>query len=159
MLWGVVIIFFSLVALLFLLTRGQRIEEHRQVYEPSPSSSPSSIEPAHEDQPGPAMHVQQDASNHTSVRYANGSFTPPEIMITTETGCFVEIQNKSNRNLVPRLGPYDSHKEQGFLYPPVAPGTHSLIDPRYGTVTTFSFYDKNNSGATFIVHIDPTCLY
>jgi len=143
------IIFFAIVALLFYVTENKKYE--------APKENPTPISPSQSSSEHPTR-VEEDQGNHTSVRYDQGQFSPPEITIKTENGCFVEIQNASNKNLIPRLGPYNPDKEQGFLYPAIAPGKTSLIDPRYGARITFSFYDKNNPGGSFIVHIDPTCL-
>ncbi|MDP3778999.1 MAG: hypothetical protein Q8R30_03100 [bacterium] len=159
-LFWAVIIFFALIAALFYFTGSKRLQNdtiENQV-KLSPSLSPSEQPVQYIPQNGSPVQVKEDQENPISVRYANGTFTPSEVTIKNETGCFVEIQNAGDQNIIPRLGPYDPQKEQGFLYPSIAPGNTSLIDPRYGTGAAFSFYDKNNPAASFIVHIDPTCL-
>ena len=151
-----VIIFFALIAVLFYVTSGKRIEERGLVQEgisPSPSVLPLQT-PMQKN----AVQVQEDSGIHSSMRYEHGSFSPVSIAIANETGCFVEIQNASDEDVVVRLGPYDPQQERGFLYPPIAPHENSLIDPRYGTITQFSFYNKNNPSAIFAVSIDPTCF-
>ena len=151
------IIFFACVAILFYMTRGTKIEDKEIVQQISPSPS-ASEEPKQELPQRNTVNVIEDTGNHTTVRYEKGVFTPHEITVTTEQGCFVEIQNQSNTILTPRLGPYDPQKEQGFPYPPIASGATSLIDPRYGATARFSFYAKENSATYFTVYIDPTCL-
>lgn len=157
--WSV-IIFFALVAALFYFTGGKKIQNKtiENQADISPSSSPLEQPIKYIPQNGNPMKVKEKQENVTSVRYGNGIFTPSEVTIKNENGCFVEIQNAGDANIIPRLGPYDSQKEQGFLYPSIEPTKTSLIDPRYGTMTTALFYDKNNPTAVFIVHIDPTCL-
>ena len=156
----VAIIFFILVGILFYVTNeknnGNNKEIKREIWvteSPTPSEIPVQIIPKSNQ-----VNVQEDKGNNTFVRYEKGLFIPHEITIKNETGCFFEIQNTGNMNVIPRLGPYDPQKEKGFLYPAVSPHTKSLIDPRYGTDASESFYDKNNPTADFIVHIDPTCL-
>lgn len=153
-LWTVTI-FFVCIIILFFLTSGKKIEEKGLVQDISPSPS---IIPAYTPEENNAVHMQEDNGVHATVRYEHGSFNPTHSTVTNETGCFVEIQNASDQSLVVRLGPYDPKQEKGFLYPSIAPHENSLIDPRYGTITQFSFYNKNNPSATFAVSIDPTCL-
>lgn len=150
-----VIIFFALVIALFYVTSGKKIEERGLVQNTPP---PPSVTPAYTPIQYNAVNVQEDNDIHTTVRYEYGSFSPTMITVANETGCFVEIQNASDQNIAVRLGPYDPKQEKGFLYPPIAPGKNSLIDPRYGTMKEFSFYNKNNPSAVFDVSIDPTCL-
>ena len=151
------IIFFTLVAALFYFTSKQRMENGIAVQNGSPVPNVSE-EPAQTAPQNNAVNVKEDIGNHTTVRYEKGSFTPREVTIAAETGCFVEIQNESENNLTPRVGPYDPKKERGFLYPPIPPHGKSLIDPRYGTIASISFYGKENPAAQFSVHMDPTCL-
>ena len=160
MLYAVVIIFFILVGILFYATNEKNDKQNGIIHKgnsimqsPIPSEIPVQIIPK-----GNQVNVQEDKGNNTFVRYEKGLFIPREITIKNETGCFFEIQNTGNTDIIPRLGPYDPQKEKGFLYPAVSPHTKSLIDPRYGTDTSESFYDKNNPTADFIVHIDPTCF-
>ena len=158
-LFGSAVIFFALVAVLFLVTGNKKPQENTQrTPTPSPSESSSDIPVEFTPQNGSPMKIKENTGNNTAVRYEHGMFTPHEVTITNKTGCFVEIQNAGDQNIVPRLGPYDPKKEQGFLYPSIPPTKASLIDPRYGTMATASFYDKNNPAASFIVHIDATCL-
>lgn len=157
-----IILFFALVAILFYVTTEKRIEDRGLVEnEPSSSLSPSpnpSQVPLEKPIQNNAVQVQEDNGVHSTVRYERGLFSPLEITVTNETGCFVEIKNMSDTDVVPRLGPYNPNQEKGFLYPPIVPHESSLIDPRYGEGMQFSFYNKNNSDAQFIAHIDPTCL-
>ncbi len=156
---GSAVIFFALVAVLFLVTGNKKHQENTQSTPSlSPSESSSDIPIEFIPQNGSPMKIKENTGNNTAVRYEHGMFTPHEVTITNETGCFVEIQNAGDQNIIPRLGPYDPQKEKGFLYPSIAPGKTSLIDPRYGTGILFSFYEKSNPTADFIVHIDPTCL-
>ena len=106
-----------------------------------------------------SIKVQEDNGGHAVIQYGKGLFTPHEITIKNEIGCFIEIQNADDTDVIPRLGPYNPKKETGFLYPNIPPHTKSLIDPRYGASSSEFFYNKNNPTADFIVHIDPTCLY
>lgn len=155
----VAIIFFAVIAALFYFTRGIRIEERGLTQSASPLSPASSLEsPAETPVRHNGVKVQEDNGNHSIVRYERASFAPAEITVKNETGCFVEIDNASNEEVIPRLGPYDPKQEKGFLYSPIAAHKNGLIDPRYGTIAQFSFYNKNSVRATFIVHIDPTCL-
>ena len=156
----VVIIFFILVGILFYATNEKNDEQNETINEgnsimpsPIPSEIPVQIIPKRNQ-----VNIQEDKGNNTFVRYEKGLFTPRNITIKNETGCFFEIQNTGDMDVIPRLGPYDPANEKGFLYPRISPHTKSLIDPRYGTDTSESFYDKNNPTADFIVHIDPTCL-
>ena len=157
-LW-VAIIFFAVIAALFYFTKEIKIQERGLTESGFPmplasaSESPTQAPPQNN-----AVRVQEDNGNHSAVRYEHGSFTPAEITVKTETGCFIEINNASDQELIPRLGPYDPKQEKGFLYSPIAAHKNGLIDPRYGSVSQFSFYNKNNPSATFIVHIDPTCF-
>lgn len=153
-LWTI-IIFFVCIIILFYVTSGKKIEEKGLVQDISPSPS---IIPPYTPEENNAVHVQEDNGIHATVRYEHGLFNPTHITVTNETGCFVEIQNASDQSLVVRLGPYNLKQEKGFLYPSIAPHENSLIDPRYGAITQFSFYNKNNPSATFAVSIDPTCL-
>ena len=156
--WWAVIIFFACVALLFYVTRTRQREDGDMVQAILPSASPSASEqPAQMPPQNNSVKVREDNGIHSTVRYAHG-FSPREITVKNETGCFVDIQNDGDTTLVPRLGPYDPKKEQGFLYPAIPAHKNSLIDPRYGTGTHFVFYDKNNPAAELSVHIDPTCL-
>ena len=151
------VIFFTLVAALFYFTSRQRIENGSAIQ--SESSVPNvSEEPAQTAPQNNAVNVKESIADHTTVRYEKGSFAPREVIIANGTGCFVEIQNESENNLTPRVGPYDPKKERGFLYPPIPPHGKSLIDPRYGTIASISFYGKENPTAQFSVHMDPTCL-
>ena len=156
----VVIIFFILVGILFYATNEKNDEQNETINEgnsimpsPIPSEIPVQIIPKRNQ-----VNIQEDKGNNTFVRYEKGLFIPHEITIKNETGCFVEIRNAGDTNVIPRLGPYDPKKERGFLYPAISPRTKSLIDPRYGTDISESFYDKDNPAASFIIHIDPTCL-
>jgi len=153
---GSVLIFFTLVAILFLVTGSEKNRENKTSV--SPFESPSDIPVQFIPQNGSPMEVKEKIENNTVIRYADGAFTPHDVSIKNKTGCFVEIQNADHLIITPRLGPYDPQKERGFLYPPIAPGKTSLIDPRYGSGTTYSFYEKSKTTADFIVHIDPTCL-
>ncbi len=153
-LW-VVVIFFAVIAVLFYLTKGIKIQERGLAQSVSPLPSESPVQPPVQYN---AVKVQEDNGNHSTVQYEHGSFTPAEITVKNETGCFVEIDNASDQEVIPRLGPYDSKQEKGFLYSSIAAHKNGLIDPRYGNVTQFSFYNKNNSRATFTAHIDPTCF-
>ena len=121
---------------------------------PSPAASEQPIQTTPQKNP---VKVMEDQGTHSTVRYMLG-FSPREVTVKNETGCFVDIQNDGDAVLVPRLGTYDPKKEQGFLYPAILAHKSSLIDPRYGTVPRLIFYDKNNPAADFSVHIDPTCL-
>ncbi len=154
-----IILFFTLVVILFYVTMGKKIEERGLVQNASPS--PSSI-PFQTPWATPAQNntVKREENNdiHAIVRYEQGLFNPADITVTNETDCVVEIQNTSDQDVIPRLGPYDPKQEKGFLYPAIAPRQTSLIDPRYGIATQFSFYNKNNPSAVFTVSIDPTCL-
>ena len=150
------VIFFTLVAALFYFTSRQGIENGSAVQSGSPV--PSVSEEPQTAPPNNAVNVKEDTGNHTTVRYEKESFTPRDVTIANETGCFIEIQNESENNLTPRLGPYDPKKERGFSYPPIPPHGKSLIDPRYGAIVNLSFYGKENPGAQFNVHVDPTCL-
>ena len=154
-----IILFFALIAILFYATRGKRIEERGLVQHqsPLPVLSPSQV-PTPEPMQNNTVHVQDDDGMNTIVRYDQGHFIPTKITIANETGCFVGIQNASDTDVLVRLGPYNPKQEKGFLYPSIAPHETSLIDPRYGVVTQFSFYNKNNPSAIFTVFIDPTCL-
>ena len=154
--WWAVIIFFACVGLLFYATRARQMPDREMVQEASPW--PRTSEEATQTPPrSNAVKVMEDNGIHSTVRYAHG-FSPAEITIKNETGCFVDIQNDGDTVLVPRLGPYDPKKEQGFLYPAIPAHKNSLIDPRYGTMPRLVFYDKNNPTAELSVHIDPTCL-
>lgn len=155
MIFWTVIIFFLCIIILFYITSGKKIEERGFVQHIQ--ASPSII-PPYTPEENNAVHVQEDNGIHAVIRYEHTSFNPKNITVTNEMGCFVEIQNASYQNIAVRLGPYDPKKEKGFLYPLIAPGKSSLIDPRYGAITQFSFYNKNNPSATFSVSIDPTCL-
>lgn len=150
-----VIIFFAIVIALFYVTSGKKIEERGLVQNtlppPSATPAPTSIQ-------NNAVNIQEDNGIHTTVRYEYGSFNPTMITVANETGCFVEIQNASDQHIAVRLGPYDPKQEKGFLYPSIAPGKNSLIDPRYGTIKEFLFYNKHNPSAVFTVFLDPTCL-
>lgn len=158
-LWAV-IIFFILVIVLFYITKERR-HEYKKFAQPIVSGSslplPSS-QPSQQPFLNNAVRVEEDSGIHTAVRYEDKLFIPKNITIANESGCFVEIQNKSDEIVIPRLGPYDSKEEKGFLYSSIAAHARSLIDPRYGVATQVSFYNKNNLSAIFIVHIDPTCL-
>ncbi len=152
-----IIVFFACVAILFYFTNERQIKDGQTMQSilPSPSTSqePPKVVPQHN-----SVNVIEDNGNHSTVHYEHGLFTPHEVTIKNETGCFIAIQNADNTTIIPRLGPYDAKKEQGFLYPPILPHKDSLIDPRYGKSSQFLFYNRNNPHADFIVHIDPTCL-
>ncbi|MDP3770579.1 MAG: hypothetical protein U1A25_00280 [Candidatus Sungbacteria bacterium] len=156
-LWWAVIIFFAHVAVLFYLTNGLRWEDENvpnTLMSPTPSATiiPTPLAPKN------PVKVIEENKQATTVVYENGLFIPHEVAIKNETGCYVMIENKSDADVIVRLGPFDSQKEQGFLYAPVAPGARMAIDPRYGIMTSASFYNKNNQSADFLVHIDATCL-
>ena len=150
-----IVTFCILIAVLFYATSSKKIEERGLVENvlPSPSFLPSQTSV-----PNNAVQVQEDNLAHATVRYEQGSFSPADITVTHETGCFVEVQNMSDADVVVRVGPYDAKQEKGFLYPPIAPHNSALIDPRHGVITQFSFYNKNNPDAQFKARIDPTCL-
>lgn len=150
-----VFIFFTIIIVLFYVTGGKRIEERGLVQNISPSPS---VVPSQAPMQNNTVEVGEDKGIHAAVRYEHGVFNPKNITITNEIGCFVEIQNTSDQNVIPRLGPYTPQEEKGFLYPSIATHENSLIDPRYGTITQLSFYNKNNPSAVFTVSIDPTCL-
>jgi len=152
-----VFIFFAIIIVLFYVTSGKRIEERGIIQDMSPLPSSSEM-PLQAPTQNNTVKVKEDDGIHAAVRYEHGLFNPRNITITNETGCFVEIQNVSDQDVIPRLGPYIEGKEKGFLYPSIAPDKSSLIDPRYGTITQFFFYNKNNPSAVFTVFIDPTCL-
>ena len=156
--WWTIIIFFASVAALFYATRTRQKEDGNMVQVILPSPSPSiSEQPAQKAPQKNSVKVMEDQGAHSTVRYMQG-FSPREVTVKSETGCFVDIQNDGDMVLVPRLGPYDPKKEQGFLYPAIPAHKNSLIDPRYGTVPRLVFYDKNNPAEDFSVYIDPTCL-
>lgn len=155
MIIGAVAIFFALIALLFILTSATRSEDNNMVNTASESRLPS---PVYNDQPGPAMRVEDDQGNHTTVRYMNGSFTPRDVTVSGDPDCFIEIKNESDTTLTPRLGPYDPSKESGFLYTAIDPHASAVIDPRYGAIATLSFYNKHNPSAIFTVHLGLACL-
>lgn len=154
-----IILFFALVAILFYVTSEKRIEERGLVQDvsPSPFLTPFQTPPSTPIQNN-AVKIEENNNTHAIVRYEQGSFNPKDITVTNETNCVVNIQNMSNQDVIPRLGPYDPKQEKGFLYPAIAPRQTSLIDPRYGVITQFSFYNKNNPSAVFNVSIDSTCL-
>ena len=147
-------IFFAIIAGLFLGTSGSK--EASKVI-PLESVSSSSDNPA-EMPSGNAVRVIEPQANHSVVEYNHGVFTPAMIILKNETGCFVEIKNASDEEVIPRVGPYAAGKESGFLYGTIGPRQSGSIDPRYGTLNDLPFYNKNNPAAVFKVHLDPTCL-
>lgn len=154
------IIFSVFLSVLFFFTSAERANQGDSA--PRVSASPDSVYDRDSiqtpDTNSPIKVIEDNNSSRSTVRYEHGTFTPIEIVIKSETGCFVQIENASNESVIPRVGPYVHGKEKGFLYPSVAPGGSGLIDPRYGHINQFSFYNKNKPNAVFIVHIDPTCL-
>ncbi len=156
-----IVIFFALVALLFYFTSGRTQKDQKTNPQYSAIPTPASDrEPLAT--PAPASNggvkIIEDQGGHVQVRYRERVFSPASVTVKNDNGCFVEIQNASDEIVIPRLGPYTSGKEIGFLYPAIAPRSSALIDPRYGTIHRFSFYNKNNPAAVFSVSIDPTCL-
>lgn len=156
-LWWGVIIFFALVGALFYVTNSSRRQDDKQPdtsISPVPSTSSTSRPIA----PKNPVNVIEKMEGETTVIYENELFTPREVVVKNETGCYVVIENKSNTDVTARLGPYNPKKEQGFLYAPVASQARMAIDPRYGTISRALFYNKNNTAAHFLVRIDATCL-
>lgn len=155
--WAV--FFFMSVSVLLYITNDRRADDEELTQEellPLPVSSQSTAPiPS---VPDNGVRVLEKNSLQTTVIYKDGSFHPHEITVKNETSCYIAIENKSGDQVIPRLGPYDPKKETGFPYPAIAPGSTGMIDPRYGMGAQFSFYDKNNPNADFIVHIDPTCF-
>ena len=111
--YGAIIIFFIFMGLLFHFTNKKNntddggIDERIHVTQsPTPSEIPMQIIPKSNQ-----IKIQEDKGNNTFVRYEKGLFIPGEITIKNETGCFVEIQNVGNTDVIPRLGPYHPQKE------------------------------------------------
>ena len=159
LLWTV-LIFFALIGILFYYTSRRVFENQEFAQDQIPSQSPSSSllpTPLPSKPASNAVHVIEDTGEHSTTHYQNKIFIPHTIRITRETGCFVAIENKSNEDVIPRLGPYDAKNERGFLYSPIHPATTGLIDPRYATFAVLSFYNKNRPEASFVVDIDPSC--
>ena len=148
------VIFFAIIGGLFLATSGSK---KANTATPSESLAPSS-DNAIETPSGNAVKVIEPPANHSVVEYNHGAFTPAMITLKNETGCFVEIKNASDEEVIPRVGPYVAGKESGFLYGKIGPRQSESIDPRYGTLNDLTFYNKNNPAAFFKIHLDPTCL-
>ena len=116
------------------------------------------IDPADQTQRGPNNSPAPEGS---FVRYANSAFTPNHLLLRArglrKDECLAAIVNDSDDIVLIRLGPPPAKENWGFLYPPIVPHSVGWIDPRYRGISDPVFYNKNNSGTTFTIHLDIGC--
>lgn len=151
------LVFAILIAFLFLFTFGKEEEMAPAVSEASQEPTLAPLNSGQE-----TRVIEDDKNARPDVTYTANGFSPGEIHADADAssrlGCFVRIKNASSGELVIRLGPFESGKEKGVLYAPIASGDKAIIDPRYSNFLEVLFYNKLMPAHLFRVVVSPTCF-
>lgn len=112
---------------------------------------------------GPQIKIvaPADDKDFTAVEYRDDGFIPSSVELKqneTGLGCFLKVINRSSRELLLRLSPYDPEGRRGFSFSPVAPGESIKIDPRHGSLNPLSFHNRHDPSKEFSVTLDSTCF-
>lgn len=152
-------VFFLLVGALVVITftqkrapevRQQKIELQKEQLSTPPIN-------------GPQIRIvdPSDGGDFVTVEYRDNGFTPKSVTLKQNEsglGCLLKIVNKSSKELLLRLSPYDPEGRRGFSFSPAAPGESIKIDPRHGSLNPLSFHNRHDPTKEFTVTLDRNCF-